>query len=91
MAFVGGRHLKKGGAYFKVALVSSLVKMSLFHRCSKDFGSKNQVPGLSIIGTLVENGLKEIRYTPKSLLLCFFSGGKLNTQKCFMLIFHQKT
>ena len=33
MAFVGGRHLKKGGAYFKVALVSSLVKISLFHRC----------------------------------------------------------
>ena len=25
------------------------------------FGSKNQLPGLSIIGTLVENGLKNVQ------------------------------
>ena len=29
------------------------------HAFFKDFASKNQLPGLSIIGTLVENGLKQ--------------------------------
>ena len=51
---------------------ASLLKMSLFHRkslplkmslfhlkchSSKHFASKNQLPGLSVSGTLVENGL----------------------------------
>ena len=39
---------------------SSLLEMSpLPHAFFKDFASKNQLPGLSIIGTLVENGLKQ--------------------------------
>ena len=33
---------------------------------SKHFASKNQLPGLSIIGTLVENGLKTLARLPFS-------------------------
>ena len=37
---------------------ASLLKVSFFHRCFfKHFACKNQLPGLSISGTWVENGL----------------------------------
>ena len=46
---------------------ASLLKMSLFHwRFFKHFASKNQVPGLSVSGTLFENGL--IRNCPKEIV-----------------------
>ena len=39
----------------------TVVIISLFHRCFfKHFASKNQLTGLSVSGTLVENGLKAI-------------------------------
>ena len=36
---------------------ASLLKMSLSHLFFKHFASKNQLPGLTVIGKLVENGL----------------------------------
>ena len=36
---------------------ASLLKMSLFQVFFRHFASKNQLPGLSIIGTLAGNGL----------------------------------
>ena len=48
----------------------SLLEMSpLPHAFFKDFASKNQLPSLSIIGTLVENGLKQNKKKTKPALV----------------------
>ena len=62
------KHLWKSDILSKDAVhrPASLLKMSLFHRCFfKHFGSKSQLPGLSIIETLVENGLRTLFNTWK--------------------------
>ena len=47
--------MQKPGNWF---LLPKFLKKPVFSQVFfKHFGSKNQLPGLSIIGTLVENGL----------------------------------
>ena len=56
---------------------ASLLKMSLFHKCFfKHVASKNQLRGFYISQTLVENGLKSLRYLSLRYLFLL----KLETQ-----------
>ena len=51
------KHLWKSDILSKEA---GLLKSHSFTGVSKHFGSKNQLPGLSVHGTFVENGLKDL-------------------------------
>ena len=57
------KHLWKSDILSKDAVhrPTSLLKISLFHRCFQTLASKNQLPDFYISGTLVENGLSSQR------------------------------